>query len=93
MKTTIVLAVAAMLPVLSQADAQTMCRRIGNSTYCDNGLSSQTIGNTTFYNNGVTRQDIGNTSFYNTYGAGSLPGTPAPYVPNGSGCAGAPACR
>jgi hypothetical protein len=87
MKTTIVLAVAAMLPALSQADAQTICRRIGNSTYCDNGLSSQTIGNTTFYNNGATRQDTGNTSFYNAYDA------PAPYAPNRSGCAGAPSCR
>jgi hypothetical protein len=87
MKKIIVLAVAAMLPVLSQAEAQTTCRRIDNSTYCDNGLSSQTTGNATFYNNGVTRQDIGNTSFYNTYGA------PAPYAPNRSGCAGAPSCR
>jgi hypothetical protein len=87
MKKIIVLAVAAVLPVLSQAEAQTICRRIGNSTYCDNGLSSQTIGNTTFYNNGVTRQDIGNTSFYNAYGA------QAPYAPNRSGCAGAPSCR
>jgi hypothetical protein len=93
MKKIIVLAVAAGLPVLSQAEAQTICRQIGNSTYCDNGLSSQTIGNTTFYNNGVTRQDIGNTSFYNTYGAGSLPGAQAPYAPNRSGCAGAPSCR
>ena len=65
----------------------------GNATYCDNGLSSQTIGNTTFYNNGVTRQDIGNTSFYNAYGAGGLPGAPAPYARNRSGCADAPACR
>jgi hypothetical protein len=42
MKRVIVLAVAAMLPLLSQAEAQTNCQRIGNSTYCDNGLSSQT---------------------------------------------------
>jgi hypothetical protein len=91
MKKIIVLAV--VLPALSQAEAQTICRRIGNATYCDNGLSSQTIGNTTFYNNGVTRQDIGNTSFFNTYGASGLPGAPAPYAPNRSGCAGAPSCR
>jgi hypothetical protein len=93
MKKIIVLAVAAMLPRLSPAEAQTICQRIGNSTYCDNGLSSQTIGSTTFYDNGVTRQDIGNTSFYNAYGAGRLPGAPAPYAPNRSGCAGAPSCR
>ena len=93
MKKIIVLAVAAVLPVLSLAEAQTICRRTGNSTYCDNGLSSHTNGNTTFYNNGVTRQDIGNTSFYNAYGAGGLPGAPAPYAPNRSGCADPPACR
>ena len=93
MKKIIILAVAAVLPVLSLAEAQTICRRNGNSTYCDNGLSSQTNGNTTFYNNGVTRQDIGNTSFFNTYGASGLPGAPAPYAPNRSGCAGAPSGR
>ena len=81
MKKLIGLAAAVATLVLSSAEAQVSCQRIGTSTYCSNGLSSQTNGNTTFYNNGVTRQDIGNTSFYNSNGLASPPGgDPAPYV-------------
>jgi hypothetical protein len=65
MKKPIRAGVAAAMLGAAPADAETICQRIGNATFCDNGLSSQKIGNTTFYNNGVTRQDVGNTSFYN----------------------------
>src|SRR5260370_17900724 len=56
-----IIVLAAVLPVLSQAEAQTICRRIGTATYCANGLSTQPIGNTTFYNNGSPRPDIATT--------------------------------
>jgi hypothetical protein len=78
MKKLIALCIGATLLVGSSAEAQVTCRRIGNNTYCSNGLSSQTNGKTTFYSNGVTRQDIGNTSFYTSNGLVSPPlGPPA----------------
>ena len=82
--------VAAAILVAAPAAADTICQRIGNATFCDNGLGSQKIGNTTFYNNGVTRQDFGSTSFYGGNGAAIPPvGSPGPYP-----CRGAPpSCR
>lgn len=90
MKKLIGVGVAAAMLGVAPAEAQTICQRIGNATFCDNGLSSQKIGNTTFYNNGVTRQDIGNTSFYNGTGVAIPPvGDPGPYR-----CGGVPpSCR
>lgn len=51
------------------------CQRIGNQTFCDNGVSSNQIGNSTFYNYPDERRarqqglpssssQIGNTRFY-----------------------------
>ena len=90
MKRLIGVGVAAAILGAAPAEAETICQRIGNGTFCDNGLSSQKIGDTTFYSNGATRQDLGNTSFYSGNGMATPPvGNPAPYSCRGA----APSCR
>ena len=58
------------------AHAQVSCTRVGQQTYCSNGLTSTDVGNSTFYNNGTIRQSVGPTDYY------SRPFAPAPvYTP------------
>ncbi|GAA7764517.1 hypothetical protein HpMS107_34330 [Helicobacter pylori] len=58
-----VLALVAFIAVPQLALAQT-CQRIGNQTYCSNGMSAQQIGNQTYYSDGTTSQRIGNQTYY-----------------------------
>ena len=40
------------------------CNIIGNSTFCDNGLSANRIGNSTFFSDGTSANRIGNSTFF-----------------------------
>ena len=53
-----------LLALLASPSLAQNCNIIGNSTFCDNGLSANRIGNSTFFSDGTSANRIGNSTFF-----------------------------